>query len=84
MQRWSVPQRKRSSESGQTIYIVLLILAVIALTAGIFFPTFEYFTLYHGKDFPREPRSLVTEEDKSIPADDSAARATGAVDKGGE
>ena len=83
MQRWSVPHRSKASESGQTIYVVLLILAAIALAAGVFFPTFEYFTLYAKKDFPPEPRSLLTDADKTIPADGASGTPAAANEGGG-
>lgn len=82
MRRWLAPHRSNRPQSGQTIYVVLLILAAIALAAAVFFPTFEYFTLYAKKDFPPEPRSLLTEADKTIPAD-GAPGAPAAADKGG-
>ena len=38
--------------SGQSVYHTMLAIACVAMALGIFFPVYEYFTLYHGPERP--------------------------------
>jgi len=38
--------------SGQSVYHTMLAIACVAMALGIFFPVYEYFTLYYGPERP--------------------------------
>jgi hypothetical protein len=42
----------RERARGQSIYMVLLIIACVSLAVAVFFPTFEYIALYRGEPHP--------------------------------
>lgn len=61
----------RCDQVGQAIYVVLLVIALVAVIVAVTFPALEYFVMYHGKPAPRgtEPQSLLKPEDAAIPPD---------------
>lgn len=65
---------ERVGRGGQTVYVVLLIIALVAVIVAVTFPALEFFVTYQGKPAPREtePQSLLKPEDTAIPPDTEA------------
>ena len=59
--------------AGQTIYFVLLIVALAAIVMALAFPAIEYLTVYRTKALAGGPKSLITPQDTAIPPDTGVA-----------
>jgi len=65
---------RKYGQTGQTIYVVMLIIACVALGIAIAFPACEYVILYGGEDLTmrRQPRDNIRTAPVAKPKDTAA------------